>query len=74
MRKEYTLFILGIFVIILPFLGFYESWRKIMFAIAGILITYLAYLFYSEAKARISKDENRTKSFIDNIGNGEENA
>ncbi|MFA6355173.1 MAG: hypothetical protein WCW65_01985, partial [Candidatus Paceibacterota bacterium] len=61
-------------VAILPFLGFYENWRKILFGITGIFIIYLAYLFYSEAKVRVSKEENKIKSFIDNIGNGEDNA
>ncbi len=71
MRKERTLFIIGIWVAILPFLGFYESWRKILFIITGFGIIYLGYLFYNQAKIRIDKDENRIKSFVDNIGGGE---
>lgn len=71
MRKERTLLIIGIWVIILPYLGFYESWRKILFMITGISIIYLAYLFYAEGKARIAKDDNRIKSFVDNIEKGE---
>ncbi len=71
MRKERTLLIIGIWVTILPYLGFPESWRKMLFLITGIAIMYLAYLFYVEAKVRLSKDENRIKSFIDNIGSGE---
>jgi len=71
MRKERTLFIIGVWVAILPYLGFYESWRKVLFVITGIGLVYLAYLFYSEAKARLEKDDNKVKSFIDNIGTGE---
>lgn len=71
MIKERKLFLIGIWVAILPFLGFFESWRKILFVITGIGIIYLAYLFYNEAKLRNSKDENVIKSFIDNIGSGE---
>lgn len=71
MRKERTLFIIGVWVAILPYLGFFESWRKVLFVITGIALIYLAYLFYTEAKNRLSKDENRVKSFIDNIGSGE---
>lgn len=71
MRKEKTLFVIGIWVAILPFLGFYDSWRKILFGITGFALIYLAYLFYSEAKARLVKDEPKVKSFIDNIGSGE---
>lgn len=71
MRKERTLFIVGVWVAILPYLGFYESWRRILFIITGVGIMYIAYLFYTEAKARIGKEENRIKSFVDNIGSGE---
>lgn len=71
MRKERTLFIVGIWIAILPFLGFFESWRKILFIITGLSLIYLAYLFYIEAKARLEKNGNRIKSFIDNISNGE---
>lgn len=71
MRKERTLFIIGIWVAILPFLGFYENWRKILFIITGLGIIYLGYLFYIEVKARLGKDDNRIKSFIDNIDRGE---
>lgn len=67
MRKEKTLFIMGIWVAILPYLGFYESWRKVLFIITGIGLVYLAYLFYTEAKIRLSKDEDTTKTFVDNI-------
>lgn len=71
MRKEKTLLIIGIWVAVLPYLGFYESWRKGLYILTGLAIVYLAYLFYAEAKARLSKDENRIKSFVDNIGTGE---
>lgn len=71
MRKERTLLFIGIWVAILPQLGFFESWRKVLFILTGAFIVYIAYLFYKEAKARISKDENRIKSFVDNIGSGE---
>ena len=40
--------------------------------ITGLGIFYIAYLFYMEAKARLSKDDDRIKSFIDNINSGEE--
>ena len=72
MRKERALFIIGIWVAILPFMGFYENWRKVLFMITGLGIFYIAYLFYVEAKARLNKDDDRIKSFVDNINSGEE--
>jgi len=71
MRKEKTLLIIGLWVAILSFLGFPSTWRKILFLITGLAIMYLAYLFYLEVKARLSKDINHSKTFIDNIGSGE---
>lgn len=68
MRKERTLFIIGIWVAVLPQLGFPETFRQVLFIITGMCIFYLAYLYYLEAKARLNKDENRIKSFVDNIG------
>ena len=71
MRKEKTLFIIGLWVIVLPFLGFPNSWRKVLFLITGVAIMYLAYLFYIEVKARLSKDVEHNKTFVDNISSGE---
>lgn len=72
MRKERTLFFIGIWVGILPFLGFPNSWRKILFIITGIALIYLSYLFRQEAKARLealklNSNEQTMDSFIDNI-------
>jgi len=67
MRKEKTLFIIGIWIIILPFLGFPDTWRKIFFIITGFMLVYLSYIYYQQAKSRISKNENRSKTFVDNI-------
>ncbi len=71
MRKEKSLFIIGLWVLVLPFLGFPSSWKVILFEITGIIIIYLAYLFYLEVKIRLDKDDSQTKSFVDNIKNEE---
>jgi len=72
MRKEKTLLIIGLWIIILPFLGFPDSWRKVFFIITGFSIMYLAYLFYLENKMRLSKNiSSHNKTFVDNIGSGE---
>jgi len=71
MRKEKTLLIIGLWVIILPFLGFPNSWRKVLFFITGLAIIYIAYLFYLEVKVRLAKNKDQSKTFVDNIGSGE---
>jgi uncharacterized membrane protein YuzA (DUF378 family) len=71
MRKERTLLILGVWVSILSFLGFPNSWRKFLYVVTGLALVYLAYLFYKQAKARMPKEENHMHSYVDNIGSGE---
>ncbi|MES2930190.1 MAG: hypothetical protein V4665_00180 [Patescibacteria group bacterium] len=73
MRKERTVFIVGLWVIILPFLGFPTSWRKALFVITGFALIYLSYRFYQHASAKRPSPlaENRSKSFIDNVGSAE---
>ena len=67
MRKEKTLFILGILVSVLSFLGFPTTFRKVLFLILGFSIVYISYLFYLEAKIRLLKNINNSKPFVDNI-------
>ncbi len=67
MRKEKTLFIIGLWVSALSFLGFPKSWRNVLFLITGLAIMYLAYLFYLEFKVRSSKHNIQNKTFVDNI-------
>jgi len=69
MRKEKTLFVVGLWLIALPFLGFPNNWRKILFVLTGFAVMYLAYLFYLETKVRIARITNQSKNFVDNIEN-----
>ncbi len=71
MRKERTLFIIGLWIMVLPFTGFPPSWREVLLVISGLALVYLSYLFYIEVKARIPKEENHSKAFVDNIGSRE---
>jgi len=68
MRKERTLLILGIWVAVLPYLGFPNNWRKVLFLLTGLALVFLAYLFYKQAKARQVINDNHSKTFVDNIG------
>lgn len=71
MRKERTLFVIGLWVVVLPFSGFPSTWRTLFFVVTGLVIMYIAYLFYLEAKRRILGEGNHSKTFVDNIGSGE---
>lgn len=51
MRKERTLFILGIWVMVLPFLGFPVAVRQAFFVLTGAGIAFIAYLLYLAKKS-----------------------
>lgn len=71
MRKERALFIIGLLIMVLPYSGFPSFWRTFLLFILGLFTVYIAYLFYLQAKKNIPKEENHSKTFVDNIGSGE---
>ena len=48
--------VLGVWVALLPFLGFPSSWRTPMFAMAGLVIALLAFLLRREFRERKGTD------------------
>ena len=50
MSRQRIIFLLGIWVAILPFLGFPRSWKNILFVITGLGLIYLAYLLRRERR------------------------
>ena len=46
MRKAQILLFLGVWVTILPFLGFPYSWQNILTVLTGIIFIYLSYILY----------------------------
>jgi len=67
MKKEKLLFILGLFVAILSFLGFPRTVKSILFVLTGLGIIYLAYIFYKKEKGESAVDSNHMHTFIDNV-------
>ena len=67
MRKEKTLFIIGLWAALLSFSGFPLLWRNILFVLTGLAIMYLAYLFYLEFKSRLASAVDHSKTFVDNV-------
>lgn len=61
---------MGIWVAILPYLGFPNSWRKFLFVLTGLALIYLAFLFYKQVKERMPKDTGSMQPFVDNISGG----
>jgi len=65
MRKARIFLMLGIWVAILPYLGFPYSWKNILFTISGLILIYLSYIVYSESKIT-EKKERTSDNFSEN--------
>lgn len=55
MRRERILLILGIWVAILPYLGFPYFWKNTLFTLSGIILIYHSYALYKIQQAREKK-------------------
>lgn len=64
MTKPKRFLTIGIWVAILPFLGFPIFIKNILFIITGILIIYMSYGMYLESK--IGKKEEQIDNFSEN--------
>jgi hypothetical protein len=63
MRKARTVLILGIWVAILPYLGFPDSWKTVLFTLSGLGLVYLSILMFKENK----KVEKTAEQIFDNF-------
>jgi hypothetical protein len=50
MRKAKTLLFLGIWVAVLPYLGFPHFYKSILFSVSGLGLIYFSYTLYKEYK------------------------
>ncbi|MDE2399777.1 MAG: hypothetical protein KGL67_02090 [Patescibacteria group bacterium] len=51
MRRERILLILGVWVALLPYLGFPYSWKNVLFTLSGLIVIYYSYMLNKEYKA-----------------------
>jgi len=66
MRKAYILLILGVWVTVLPYLGFPYSWKDILMNFTGIGLVYLSFRLYKESKIKEIKEEKTFDNFSEN--------
>ncbi len=66
MRKARILLMLGIWVAILPYLGFPFSWKNVLFTFSGLVLCYFAYVLYREFKAGEIKEKKSFDNFSEN--------
>ncbi|OGJ03770.1 hypothetical protein A3G06_02560 [Candidatus Nomurabacteria bacterium RIFCSPLOWO2_12_FULL_46_14] len=64
MSRIKTLFVLGIWIAILPYLGFPSSWKNILITLSGLGLAFLSYLIRREE--RIVKKEKTFDNFSEN--------
>ena len=69
MKIARTLLILGIWIAILPYLGFPYSWKQFLFSFSGLVVMYIAYLLYKKEKIDIN---NTTSIQFDNFSENKE--
>jgi len=62
MRKIRVLFILGVWVAVLPYLGFPQFYKNILFFLSGVSVIYFSYVWYKENK----KEEKKFDNFSEN--------
>ena len=66
MRKAYTFLVLGIWLAILPHLGFPYSWKDILTTLSGLGLVYVSYTFYRESKVKENREEKTFDNFSEN--------
>lgn len=65
MQKARILLMLGIWVAILPYLGFLYSWKNVLFTLSGLGLVYLSYVLYKESKTG-ETEEKSSDNFSEN--------
>jgi len=66
MRRPYTILALGVWVAVLPYLGFPYFWKNILFTISGFGIIYFSYILYREAKESPKNQKETFDNFSEN--------
>ena len=57
MNKAKIIFILGVWVVILPYLGFPYSLKDILFSVTGLIFIYFGYLLYKDNEVGDMKEK-----------------
>lgn len=65
MRKARIFLISGVWVAVLPYLGFPIFWKNLLFVLSGLGIVYFSYLLFKEYKAK-EEEEKTFDNFAEN--------
>ncbi|MES2023617.1 MAG: hypothetical protein V4439_02955 [Patescibacteria group bacterium] len=74
MQRARILLVLGIWVVILPYLGFPESWKNVLFTLTGFCLVCFSYVLYKEFQIKIGASKKKVfDTFSENRNFNEEN-
>ena len=65
MAKQRILFFTGVWVVVLPFLGFPVLWKDILFVITGVVVMYISYREYHEHKMGELRSGDRMQPYVE---------
>jgi len=71
MKKAWTLLVLGVWVAILPFLGFPYSWQGVLISLTGLALIYLSFVLYKEFRNKQENEDEKFDNFSENRFMGE---
>ncbi len=66
MQKARILLFLGIWIVVLPYLGFPHSWKDVLTAVSGVGLILLSYLLYRESKMKEGREVKSFDNFSEN--------
>jgi len=66
MKRERILLILGLWVAVLPYLGFPSAWKDVLFTLSGFGLVYISYVIYKESKREEVVEEKTFENFSEN--------
>ena len=65
-KKEKLVLGLGVWLIVLPFLGFPETWKMVLTVVTGVIITYVGALLLKRSRMPNSlATETKTETFTE---------
>ncbi len=66
MSKEMSIILLGVWVVIVPYLGVPESWRTLLLVLSGIAVVVIGLLLRGETLSR-GVGENINHPFVEHV-------
>jgi hypothetical protein len=66
MWKARIFLILGVWITVLPYLGFPYSWKDVLTTLSGLGLIYVSYMLYRELKIKEIKEEKTFDNFSEN--------